>query len=204
MLWGLATHIAWAGIADIFILYRMMSDSVLRCAGEFDCGGSESKHIPCWQVCLVAGTCERWDQPAPRWLPYLPCWPRSRLLHLDCLLAQVNDDFCDCMSGKDEPGTSACSQQGASFQCSDGKVAIPTSFLQDGFRYSSSYAHPIPQDSPACPSSPVGCGRTCRTHVHCLAMLIMIFSRMHFLWPVQHMPLVGAADLQALCLETFK
>ncbi|CAL5220693.1 g2744 [Coccomyxa viridis] len=65
------------------------------CSGDFDCGGSESKHIPCWQV---------------------------------------NDDFCDCLSGRDEPGTSACSQQGARFLCGDGKVDIPTSFLQDGIR----------------------------------------------------------------------
>lgn len=51
------------------------------------------------------------------------------------LLAQINDDYCDCLSGRDEPGTSACSQQGANFTCSDGRQAMSTSFVQDGFRY---------------------------------------------------------------------
>ena len=73
--------------------------------------------------------------PAVKELPDQSRKPFSSLGSLDCLLAQVNDDFCDCMSGRDEPGTSACSQQGSSFLCSDGKLAIPTSFLQDGFRY---------------------------------------------------------------------
>ena len=74
--------------------------------------------------------------PAVIELPDQSRRPFSGVGSLDCLLVQVNDDFCDCMSGRDEPGTSACSQQGASFLCSDGKIAIPTSFLQDGFRYS--------------------------------------------------------------------
>ena len=203
MLWGLAEHAAWAGIASIVIPQRMMRDSVLRCAGKFDCGGSEKKHIPCWQVCLVASTCECWDLPAPQWLSYLPCWARNRLVQLDCLLPQVNDDFCDCMSGKDEPGTSACSQQGASFQCSDGKVAIPTSFLQDGFRYGSSHAHPIAQGAPVCPSSPVVAGHVDVARLFIVWPCSCCVSAECMSWSVQHMQLLGAVDLQGLCTETF-
>lgn len=47
---------------------------------------------------------------------------------------QVNDNYCDCMSGRDEPGTSACSQRGAVFVCTSTLQAISTSFVQDGFR----------------------------------------------------------------------
>ena len=42
------------------------------CAGEFDCGGSESKHIPCWQVWLGAGTHDD-DLLGPACDCWLPC-----------------------------------------------------------------------------------------------------------------------------------
>ena len=117
------------------ILLGIIIEPSLDYAGQLDCGASEGKHIPCWQVWLEvvtsdAGTCLHLIG-----LPYVPGKPGSSLVIVTSLLAQVNDDFCDCMSGRDEPGTSACSQQGARFLCTDGKEAIPTSFLQDGFRY---------------------------------------------------------------------
>ena len=43
----------------------------------------------------------------------------------------VNDDYCDCVGGDDEPGTSACGAQGAKFTCSNGDV-ISTAFVDDG------------------------------------------------------------------------
>jgi hypothetical protein len=35
-------------------------------------------------------------------------------------LSFVNDDYCDCDSGIDEPGTSACYVPGSLFTCSEG------------------------------------------------------------------------------------
>ena len=44
----------------------------------------------------------------------------------------VNDDYCDCLNGRDEPGTAACSAHGAMFACaSDGRL-IPSAFVDDG------------------------------------------------------------------------
>ncbi|TMW66180.1 hypothetical protein Poli38472_003945 [Pythium oligandrum] len=49
---------------------------------------------------------------------------------------RVNDDYCDCDDGKDEPGTSACSNLAEStFYCVNGgffSKQIPTSLLNDG------------------------------------------------------------------------
>ncbi|EIE20065.1 hypothetical protein COCSUDRAFT_18731, partial [Coccomyxa subellipsoidea C-169] len=47
--------------------------------------------------------------------------------------AQVNDDYCDCSNGKDEPGTSACSARGARFSCTGENKTISTAFVDDGF-----------------------------------------------------------------------
>lgn len=43
----------------------------------------------------------------------------------------VNDNYCDCLSGADEPGTSACSTLGTRFRCPNG-LSIPSSLVDDG------------------------------------------------------------------------
>ena len=49
--------------------------------------------------------------------------------------AVLNDDFCDCIDGSDEPTTSACSHVVVGmkmFQCNNGKKTF-TSHVNDGF-----------------------------------------------------------------------
>jgi len=51
--------------------------------------------------------------------------------------AILNDDFCDCPDGSDEPATSACSDvlvQQSLFQCLDGEGKIYTSRVKDGVK----------------------------------------------------------------------
>lgn len=49
-------------------------------------------------------------------------------------LSYVNDDYCDCDDGSDEPGTSACSNIKVLFECGDRQKSIPTSMVNDGVR----------------------------------------------------------------------
>jgi len=45
-------------------------------------------------------------------------------------LSQINDEYCDCLYGDDEPGTSACEK--GKFWCEEDKKYIPSSMVSDG------------------------------------------------------------------------
>ncbi|XP_057309793.1 uncharacterized protein LOC130647823 isoform X2 [Hydractinia symbiolongicarpus] len=45
-------------------------------------------------------------------------------------MTAVNDDYCDCTDGSDEPGTSACIN--GRFFCGPENVELPSSYVNDG------------------------------------------------------------------------
>ena len=51
-------------------------------------------------------------------------------------VCRVNDNFCDCYDGTDEPGTAACSGTGDAdpvyFHCRDGVHKVHLTFVDDG------------------------------------------------------------------------
>ena len=50
----------------------------------------------------------------------------------DHCVARVNDDYCDCSDGSDEPGTAACDVENDLFYCRDGGELVHHSVVGDG------------------------------------------------------------------------
>eukprot|EP00088_Acartia_fossae_P026713 TRINITY_DN27514_c0_g1_i1.p1 TRINITY_DN27514_c0_g1~~TRINITY_DN27514_c0_g1_i1.p1 ORF type:complete len:200 (+),score=20.22 TRINITY_DN27514_c0_g1_i1:75-674(+) len=64
---------------------------------------------------------------------YLPTEDgKFKCLNVDVFIEfeRLNDDYCDCSDGSDEPSTSACAT--GTFQCRRGDTAIPSSRVNDG------------------------------------------------------------------------
>lgn len=76
----------------------------------------------------------RWDvdlASARYWIEQFSCDGGTLVLDL----ARLNDNYCDCEDGSDEPGTSACSHTAAAFRCANAGFLpedLPTSRVNDG------------------------------------------------------------------------
>ena len=54
-----------------------------------------------------------------------------------CSYGRLNDDYCDCPDGSDEPNTSACSHllvQQPTFHCANGSLVLFASRVSDGIQ----------------------------------------------------------------------
>lgn len=61
----------------------------------------------------------------------------TRVICPNGAIGYLNDDYCDCLDGSDEPRTSACSYltvQRPTFHCADGTAVLFASRVNDGIR----------------------------------------------------------------------
>jgi hypothetical protein len=61
--------------------------------------------------------------------PYFACLRTPGLM---IARSRVNDDFCDCPDGSDEPGTNACPGPKTRFFCAGERMLLTSSFVNDG------------------------------------------------------------------------
>ncbi|GAQ88290.1 Glucosidase 2 subunit beta [Klebsormidium nitens] len=80
----------------------------------------ENQDLICCKDSTQQFSCLQWD----------PTSSRAAISSLPC--ERLNDDFCDCMDGTDEPSTTACSGFGGRFECRKSRELIPTSLVNDG------------------------------------------------------------------------
>ena len=89
-----------------------------------------------WLWCLPVGFVV--TMAATWWVSRLPAtYPMSptRLICPNGAVGYLNDDYCDCLDGSDEPSTSACSYltvQRPTFHCADGTAVLFASRVNDG------------------------------------------------------------------------
>ncbi len=74
-------------------------------------------------------------QQEQRKLPFVSSDQRKTITCSDGSVGWLDDDYCDCHDGSDEPNTSACSYlrvQHVTFSCADGSKQIFSSRVGDG------------------------------------------------------------------------
>lgn len=99
----------------------------------------------CWCWCLLAATVFTFSGFRSRlWIFHVPGVKM-------CRNGVLNDDYCECDDGSDEPDTAACSHlliQQPTFHCKDGSFIIFASRVNDGVTDCADGSDELPLPSP--------------------------------------------------------